>query len=229
MNMNKHIITAGVVSVLALILILAVGFRLVRIREVGQEVRQYVGGPFGAQLLYLQGCEIDDMQNINRPDDTDTLQVQIDYCQRARLSLRAGYYVYDFNIRRAVRLSKADMEKWNQYSVLSFPASITGRVRNSETNPFNKIVPFEEFTGFDYDCALAQEQEHNCKQAPASCLYSNEAIRCSVFNPETEQTEEHRIEAVTGFDLLLPQGFITGPDLFKLLKPRFFPHIDRGI
>ncbi len=230
--MNRRMIPAGAtLSVLALILV-SVGFSLVSIHEVGQEVRQYVGGPFGAQLLYLQGCAIDNMKESGRPGDSDTLQEQIDYCQRAAQGGRAGYYVYDFNIRRSARLSKADMKRWNQYSVLSFPASITGRVGNSETNPFNHIVPFEEFGGFDYDCALAQDGARACRKASASCLYSNEAIRCAVFNPRTEQTEEHSIEAMAGLDLLLPQGFITGPDLFKMLKPRFFPHLvvsNRGI
>ena len=49
----------------------------------------------------------------------------------------------------------------------------------------------------------------------------------TVLNPHTESTELHVIERNAKMDLLVPQGFIAGPDLFKLLKPRFFPVLDR--
>ena len=136
--------------------------------------------------------------------------------------------MYDFNIGRSVVLSARDMELWREYAVLSFPESLRGRVRNSETNEFNRIVPFEEFTGFDYDCVLTKgENEASCKVADASCELGSDAIRCTVFNPHTESSELHVIERDEALDLLLPQGFINGPDLYKMLKPRFFPVLER--
>ena len=218
--------SVGVPATLLLLALLAIAGYLPfnRYRE-GQEIRQYVGGPFGAQLLYLQGCAAEDDGDGGRPG---ALEEQLESCQRAKGGRRAGYYVYDFNIRRAVALTVRDLALWKKYSVLSFPDSVYGEVRNSETNPFNRIVPFAEFVGFDYDCAPTESNGgFSCKRASASCAQSAETIRCTVFNPRADRTELHVIVRYAELDLLLPQGFITGPDLFKLLKPRFFPVLDR--
>ncbi len=193
----------------------------------GREIREYVGGPFSSQLLYLQGCSAGAADNVGQSATGRTVEEQIRFCQ-ATAGSRAGFYVYDFNIGRSVALSARDMELWRRYEVLSFPDSLSGRVRNSETNEFNRIVPFEEFTGFDYDCVLTKgENEANCKVADASCELGSDAIRCTVFNPHTESRELHVIERDKALDLLLPQGFINGPDLYKMLKPRFFPVLER--
>ena len=209
---------------LLLALLAAAGYFLFNAYREGQENRQYVGGPFSAQLLYLQTCAADDADTGGR---ADALEAQINSCQRIA-GRRAGYYVYDFNIRRSVALTEKDMALWKEYSVLSFPDSVYGQVRNSETNPFNNIVLFAEFTGFDYDCVPADgDGDPICKRASASCEQGADAIQCTVFDPRTERSERHVIERHAGLELLLAQGFISGPDLFKMLKPRFFPILDR--
>ena len=218
----------GTVSAVFLLLLLAsAAILVVRAYIEGKEIREYVGGPFSSQLLYVQGCATDTGDGGVQTGGAATLLEQIDECRRAAGG-RPGYYVYDFNIGRSVVLSARDMELWREYAVLSFPESLRGRVRNSETNEFNRIVPFEEFTGFDYDCVLTKgENEASCKVADASCELGSDAIRCTVFNPHTESSQLHVIERDKALDLLLPQGFINGPDLYKMLKPRFFPVLER--
>ncbi|MCY3901465.1 MAG: hypothetical protein OXF86_23030 [Caldilineaceae bacterium] len=218
----------GIVSAVFLLILLASAAVLVfRAYSEGEEIREYVGGPFSSQLLYLQGCTAGAADNGGQSATGQTVEDQIRICRETAGS-RAGYYVYDFNIGRSVVLSARDMELWREYAVLSFPESLRGRVRNSETNEFNRIVPFEEFTGFDYDCVLTKgENEASCKVADASCELGSDAIRCTVFNPHTESSELHVIERDEALDLLLPQGFINGPDLYKMLKPRFFPVLER--
>lgn len=213
----------GTVSAVFLLLLLAsAAILVVRAYIEGKEIREYVGGPFSSQLLYLQGCTAGAADSGGQ-----SVEDQIRICRETAGS-RAGYYVYDFNIGRSVVLSARDMELWREYAVLSFPESLRGRVRNSETNEFNRIVPFEEFTGFDYDCVLTKgENEASCKVADASCELGSDAIRCTVFNPSTESSQLHVIERDKALDLLLPQGFIHGPDLYKMLKPRFFPVLER--
>ena len=215
---------ARISAVLLLVLLAIAGYFLFKGYREGQEIRQYVGGPFGAQLLYLQSCAVADTGGDGQPA---TLEAQLRSCQRSA-GRPAGYFVYDFNIRRSIALNRKDLALWKEYSVLSFPESIRGQVVNSETNPFNNIVPFGDFTGFDYDCVPAGgEGGASCKRASASCELSADTIRCTVSNPRTKRGELHVIERYAGLDLLLPQGFITGPDLYKMLKPRFFPVLDR--
>ena len=210
-----------------LILLASAAFLILRAYIEGQEVREYVGGPFSAQLLYLQGCTAGASGNGGQEAAPQTLEEQIDLCRRTGNS-RAGYYVYDFNIKRSVALSEKDLEAWKKYAVLSFPASLGGEVRNSETNEFNRIVPFKEFSGFKYDCTPDDNSnDFSCKVAAASCEFSGEAIQCTVFNPHTDSNETHLIERDGALDLLVPHGFIAGPDLFKLLRTRFFPILDR--
>ncbi len=218
----------GIASAFFLLILLAsAAFLIYRIYLEGQEVREYVGGPFSAQLLYLQGCAAGASSNNGQEAAPQTLEEQIDLCRRTG-NRRAGYYVYDFNIKRSVALSEKDLEEWKKYAVLSFPATLGGEVRNSETNEFNIIVPFEEFSGFQYDCTSdGNGNDFSCKVAAASCEFSGEAIQCTVFNPHTDSNETHLIERDRSLDLLVPHGFIGGPDLFKLLKPSFFPNLDR--
>lgn len=210
-----------------LILLASAAFLIYRAYLEGQEIREYVGGPFSSQLLYLQGCAPGASSSGGQEAAPPTLEEQIDLCRRTG-NRRAGYYVYDFNIRRSVALSEKDLEEWKKYAVLSFPASLGGEVRNSETNEFNIIVPFEEFTGFQYDCTPDGDgNDFSCKVATASCEFSGEAIQCTVFNPHTDSNETHLIERDRSLDLLVPHGFIAGPDLSKLLRPRFFPIRER--
>ena len=225
---NRRLKQVGLaLAVLLLILLASAGFLVYRAYLEGQEIIEYVGGPFSSQLLYLQGCAEGAADSGGKAGFAPTLEEQFNSCQQSTGG-RPGYYVYDFNIRRSVALSRKDMEQWKKYELFAFPDSINGRVLHSQTNPFNSIIPFEEFTGFDYDCALAADgNEVSCKVAPASCVVSSDAIRCTVLNPHTESTEIHVIERNAKTDLLVPQGFIAGPDLFKLLKPRFFPVLDR--
>ena len=214
-------------TVLLLMLLTSAGFLAYRAYAEGQEIRAYVGGPFSSQMLYLQGCAPGAAGSGAEANIAPTLEEQFSSCQQSTGG-PAGYYVYDFNIRRSVALSEKDMELWRKYDLFAFPDSVKGRVASSQTNPFNSIILFEEFTGFDYDCALAEDgNDISCNLAPVSCSLSSDAIRCSVFNPHTEGTELHVIERNAKMDLLVPQGFIAGPDLFKLLKPRFFPVLDR--
>ena len=216
-----------VLTLLLLMLLTSAGFLAYRAYAEGQEIRAYVGGPFSSQLLYLQGCAESGADSAGEADVAPTLEEQLKSCHQSTRG-PAGYYVYDFNIRRSVALSEKDMELWRKYDLFAFPDSVKGRVASSQTNPFNSIILFEEFTGFDYDCALAEDgNDISCNLAPVSCSLSSDAIRCSVFNPHTEGTELHVIERNAKMDLLVPQGFIAGPDLFKLLKPRFFPVLDR--
>ena len=225
---NRRLKQVGLaLAVLLLILLASAGFLVYRAYLEGQEIIEYVGGPFSSQLLYLQGCAAAGADGGGQEDGTATLEEQLNSCRQSAGG-RPGYYVYDFNIRRSVALTSRDMKLWRKYDLFAFPDSVSERVEKSQTNPFNSIIPFEEFTGFDYDCALAEDgNEVSCKVAPASCVVSSEAIRCTVLNPHTESTEIHVIERNAKMDLLVPQGFIAGPDLFKLLKPRFFPVLDR--
>lgn len=218
----------GLVSAVFLLILLASAAILVfRAYIEGKEIREYVGGPFSSQLLYLQGCATGTGDGGVQAGNAATLLEQIDECRRAAGG-RPGYYVYDFNIRRSVSLSRADMEQFRKYEVLTFPNSITGRVEDSLNNPFNKIIPFEEFMGFEYDCSFSVEkQESSCSFAPAKCDLSREAISCSVLDPRTGSFESHVIKRARALESLLPQGFINGPDLYKMLKPRFFPVLER--
>lgn len=207
-------------TVLLLSLVAAAGYFLVNAYREGQEIRRYVGGPFGQQLLYMQACVLTDRAG------ADSLEAQLDTCRRGR-SPQAGYFVYDFNIGRSVPLGEEDLALWKEYAVFSFPDSVDGEVVASESNPFNRIVPFADFTGFDYDCLpVGDTNDFTCKRAPASCDLSAHSIRCSVTDPHTGEAELHVIERDPKLDLLLPHGFITGPDIFKMLKPRFFPRLD---
>ena len=225
---NRRLKQVGLaLAVLLLILLASAGFLVYRAYLEGQEIIEYVGGPFSSQLLYLQGCAEGAVDSGGKAGFPPTLEEQFNSCQQSTGG-PAGYYVYDFNIRRSVALSEKDMELWRKYDLFAFPDSVKGRVASSQTNPFNSIILFEEFTGFDYDCALAEDgNDISCNLAPVSCSLSSDAIRCSAFNPHTEGTELHVIERNAKMDLLVPQGFIAGPDLFKLLKPRFFPVLDR--
>ena len=210
-------------TVLLLSLVAAAGYFLVNAYSEGREIRRYVGGPFGQQLLYMQACVFTDGAGAA---SSISLEAQLDTCRRGH-SPQAGYFVYDFNIGRSVPLDEEDLALWKEYDVFSFPDSVDGEVVASESNPFNRIVPFADFTGFDYDCVpVGDTSDFTCKRAPASCDLSAHSIRCSVTDPQTGEAELHVIERDPKLDLLLPHGFITGPDIFKMLKPRFFPRLD---
>lgn len=214
---------ALVAIVLLLSLLAAAGYFLVNAYREGQEIRRYVGGPFGQQLLYLQFCTDDEGDGGGR---SESLEGQLSACQRTAGG-KAGYYVYDFNIGRSVALSESDLALWKKHSVFSFPDSVHGLVGKSATNPFNSIVPFAEFTGFNYDCQPGDgDNDPICRVAAATCESGANAIRCTVFNPRTEHEEAHVIERDAGLELLAPQGFVTGPDIYKMLKPLFFPSLD---
>lgn len=225
---SSRIKQVGVVSAVFLFALLATAvFLLFRALSEGKEIREYVGGPFSSQLLYLQGCATGTAGNGGQENSAATLEEQFNECRQAAGG-RPGYYVYDFNIRRSVALSSADMEQLRNYEIFAFPDSVTGRVENSLTNPFNRIIAFEEFTGFEYDCTFSQSRkETSCKTAPAKCDLSRDAISCSVLDPRTGSFGSHVIKRDRALELLLPQGFISGSDLFKLMKPRFFPALER--
>jgi len=217
----------GIASAVLLLALLAFAASLaVRAYIEGREIREYVGGPFSSQLLYLQGCETGAGDGGLLAGSAAALLEQFDEC-RQTAGGRPGYYVYDFNIGRSVALTRVDMEQFEKYEILTLPKSVNGRVENSLNNPFNRIVHFEEFMGFEYDCSFSQsKQETSCNFAPAKCDLSREAISCSVFDPRTGSFETHVIKRDRALELLLPQGYISGPDLFKLLKPRFFPVLE---
>jgi len=225
---GSRIKQVGVVSVVFLFALLATGvFLLFRALSEGKEIREYVGGPFSSQLLYLQGCATGTAGDGGQANSAATLEEQFDECRQAAGG-RPGYYVYDFNIRRSVALSRVDMEQLRNYEIFAFPDSVTGRVENSLTNPFNRIIAFEEFMGFEYDCSFSQsKQETSCNFAPAKCDVSRDAISCSVLDPRTGGFESHVIKGDRALEPLLPQGYIDGPDLYKLMKPRFFPVLER--
>ena len=212
-----------VAIVLLLSLMAVAGYFLVNAYREGQEIRRYVGGAFGQQLLYLQFCANDDG---NGGGLAESLDGQLSSCREAAGG-KAGYYVYDFNIGRSVALSESDLALWKRHNVLSFPDSVHGVVGESDANPFNSIVPFAEFTGFDYDCKPGDgDGGPVCQTAPATCEADADAIQCTVFNPRTGREESHVIERHGELELLAPQGFIIGPDIYKTLKPRFFPSLD---
>ena len=215
--------TVALVAIVLLLSLLAVaGYFLVNAYREGQEIRQYVGGPFDQQLLHLQFCANDEG---NGGGLSESLEGQLSSC-RQTAGGKAGYYVYDFNIGRSVALSESDLALWKRHNVLSFPDSVHGVVRESDANPFNSIVPFSEFTGFDYDCEPGDgDGGPVCQVAPATCEAGADAIRCTLFNPRTGREELHVIERHAGLELLAPQGFIVGPDIYKTLKPRFFPSL----
>jgi len=210
-------------TVLLLSLVAAAGYFLANAYREGQEIRRYVGGPFGQQLLYMQACVLTDGAGAA---SSISLEAQLDTCRRGH-SPQAGYFVYDFNIGRSVSLGEEDLALWKEYAVFSFPNSVDGQVIASESNPFNRIVPFADFTGFDYDCAPNDDAGgFTCRHAPASCELGAQSIRCELTDPQTGEAELHVIERDPKLNLLLPQGFIVGPDIYKMLKPRFFPRLD---
>ena len=193
----------------------------------GQEIRAYVGGPYSSQLLYVQGCTPSAPDSGGEGDSLATLEEQFDLCRRSSGG-RPGYYIYDFNIRRSVALSERDMENWRKYEIFEFPSSILGKVKNSQANPFNTIVTLKDFPGFNYDCAFGEEgDEANCSLAPLKCDVSSDAIQCNALDPSTGRFEHHTIKKDRAVDILVPQGLINGPDLFKLLKPSFFSVLER--
>lgn len=195
---------------------------LFRAYREGQEIRAYVGGPFSSQLLYVQGCAPGGGQG----DTVETLEEQFDSCRRP-FGGRPGYYIYDFNIKRSVALSERDMENLRKYEIFRFPSSILGRVEKSQTNPFNTIVPLEEFPGFNYGCVFGKEgDEASCSVAPLKCDVSSDAIQCNVYNSDTGRFERHAIKRDKSLDFLILQGFINGSDLLHLMKRRFFPTLD---
>ncbi len=213
-------------AVLLLVLLLSAVLFVSRAYLEGQEIRKYVGGPFSAQLLYLQGCATGTADGGGQISSAATLEEQFDACRRS-YGGRPGYYIYDFNIKRSVALSKGDMENLRKYEIFRFPDSILGRVEKSQTNPFNTIIPLEDFPGFNYDCAFEEDgDEASCSLAPLKCDVSSDAIQCNVFNPDTGRFDNHAIKRDQALDILIPQGFVNGPDLYKLLKPRFFPSLD---
>ena len=210
-------------AAISLIAAALIALFLFRAYREGREIRAYVGGPFSSQLLYVQGCAAGGGQG----DTVETLEEQFDSCRRS-LGGRPGYYIYDFNIKRSVALSEGDMENLRKYEIFRFPSSILGRVEKSQTNPFNTIVPLEEFPGFNYGCVFGKEgDEASCSVAPLKCDVSSDAIQCNVYNPNTGRFERHAIKRDKSLDFLIPQGFINGPDLYKLMKPRFFTTLDR--
>ena len=217
----------GIASAVLLLALLAFAASLaVRAYIEGREIREYVGGPFTSQLLYLQGCETGAGDGNLLAGSAAALLQQFDKCRQAAGG-RPGYYVYDFNIGRSVALTRVDMEQFEKYEILTLPKSVNGRVENSLNNPFNRIVHFEEFMGFEYDCTFSQSKEEtSCNIAPTKCDLSRDAISCSVFDPRTGGFESHVIKRDRVLELLLPQGYISGPDLLKLLKPRFFPVLE---
>jgi len=213
----------------AVILLIALGLLtlfLYRAYKEGKEIRAYVGGPYSSQLLYLQGCTSSGTGGSGQSGTVETPEEQFDACRRS-FGGRPGYFIYDFNIKRSVALTKGDMESLREYEIFRFPDSILGRVEESQTNPFNTIIPLENFSGFNYDCAFGEDgDEASCSLAPLKCDVSRDAIRCNVFNPDTGRFDNHAIKRDRALDILVPQGFISGPDLYKLLKPRFFPSLD---
>lgn len=216
-----------VLGVIALIALALLTLFVYRANVEGQEIRAYVGGPYSSQLLYVQGCAPGATDGGGQGGIVETLEEQFDSCRRS-FGGRPGYYIYDFNIKRSVALSEGDMANLRKYDIFRFPSSILGRVEKSQTNPFNTIVPLEDFPGFNYDCAFGEDgNEVSCSVAPLKCDVSSDAIQCSVFNPDRGRFEPHDIEGNESLDFLIPQGLINGPDLFKLLKPRFFPFLDR--
>ncbi len=214
----------GVIILIALALLILFVFRA---NVEGREIRAYVGGPYSSQLLYVQGCAPGATDGGGQGGIVETLEEQFDSCRRS-FGGRPGYYIYDFNIRRSVALTEGDIENLREYEIFGLPGSILGRVEKSQTNPFNTIVPLEEFPGFNYDCAFDEDgNEASCSFAPLKCDVSRDAIQCNVLNPGTGRFEGHTIERDRALEILIPQGLINGPDLFKLLKPRFFPVLDR--
>ena len=218
----------GIASAVLLLALLAYAASLaVRAYIEGREIREYVGGPFSSQLLYLQGCETGAGDGGLLAGSTAALLEQFDECRQAAGG-RPGYYVYDFNIGRSVALTRVDMEQLEKYEILTLPKSVNGRVENSMNNPFNRIVHFEEFMGFEYDCTFSQgKKETSCSFAPVKCDSSRDAISCSAYDPRRGGFESHVIKRDRALGLLLPQGYINGPDLYKMLKPRFFPVLER--
>lgn len=218
----------GIASAVLLLALLAFAASLVvRAYIEGREIREYVGGPFSSQLLYLQGCETGAGDGDLLAGSADALLEQFDECRQAAGG-RPGYYVYDFNIGRSVALTRVDMEQFEKYEILTLPKSVNGKVENSMNNPFNRIVHFEEFMGFEYDCTFSQSKEEtSCSFAPVKCDSTRDAISCSVYDPRRGGFESHVIKRDRALGLLLPQGYISGPDLYKMLKPRFFPVLER--
>ena len=212
------------ISLIAAALLVLFLFRAYR---ESQAVRAYVGGPFSSQLLYVQGCAPGAAGGGGQGNAAETLQEQFDSCRRP-FGGRPGYYIYDFNIKKSVALSDEDMANLRMYEIFRFPSSILGKVEKSQTNPFNTIVPLEDFPGFSYSCVFDKDRdETSCSVAPLQCDVSGDAIQCNVYNPDTDSFERHAIKRDKSLDLLIPQGFIDGPDLYKLMKPSFFPTLDR--
>ena len=162
------------------------------------EVERHAEGAHQIQLLYLRACTIG---NVRDEIPIDSAEEEIAYCNRLAKDGEAGYYVYDFTIRRSVHVDRELMDVLVEHDVLSFPSSIYGKIQ-SGSNRLNTIIPFAEFAEFAVSC---EEME--------------DSLACAV-NGET-----HFIEKMAGLDLLLPQVMVSGSDWYKTLKPVFFPYL----
>ena len=132
---NRRLKQVGLaLAVLLLILLASAGFLVYRAYLEGQEIIEYVGGPFSSQLLYLQGCAAGGADGGGQADVAATLEEQFNSC-RQLAGGRPGYYVYDFNIRRSVALSSRDMKLWREYDLFAFPDSVSERVAKSKPTP----------------------------------------------------------------------------------------------
>ena len=113
---------ASALAVLLLILLASATFLVIRGYREGQEIRDYVGGPFSSQLLYLQGCARGAGQMVARAeaDVPATLEEQFNSCRAVWLADAAGYYVYDFNITKVGRsFQQKDIKLWREVRSLS--------------------------------------------------------------------------------------------------------------
>lgn len=160
--------------------------------------RQFMDGPYQIRLLYVQTCTIG-----NTRDETPitTIQEEIAYCNRMSSDGKAGYYVYDFNIRDSLYLENNLINTIMENDLLSFPDSLYKGVTGG-SNKLNMITPLTKFTDFEISCQTLRN-----------------FLKCTIDD------DVYLIPRVEDLDLILPQGIVWGPDWYKILKSGFFPFI----
>ena len=189
-----------ITSVIILVLIGVFVFNAVEQRE-DDEMSRFMNGPYQSRLLYVQTCTIG---NVGRelPYEIDTLQEEAEYCDSNNFStssIKAGYHVYDFNIRRSVYVGDNLMNILVENDILSFPSSFYRPVE-SGGNKSNTIVPLDDFTDFSISC--------NDNGGDFKCVIGDEL---------------YTFDQPLGLGLILPQGMVQGPEWDTLLESRFFP------
>ena len=174
-RMIQSIIIAAIV-----VLIVLIGFRVLVGSEEGYTRYSY-------NLIYMQGCSIGNIRE-EQPENFDTLQEQIDYCNEQNNSQSAGFYVYDFSTEQSIFVGKSVAAFLEDNNGVTLPTSLYGDVNGKAPNFY---LP-DKFKRFGI-----------------SCKDQLEVYECIV--DEKDGTRIHPITKDLRQDLFIVKGFIRSP------------------